>query len=72
MGKSGASALTLSCWMLAEKVVTLASEAGELGALRGDLREDLLLIELGEDLAFGDHLIDVDVEFFDEAGGLWI
>ena len=35
---------------------------GELGLLRGDLVEDLLLVELGEDLALVDVGVDVDVE----------
>ncbi len=43
---------------------------GELGALGGDLGEDLHLVELGEDLA-GVHLgVDVGVELGDDAGGL--
>ncbi len=41
---------------------------GELSALRRDLGEDLLLIELREDLAFGHHLIDIDVELLHQAG----
>ena len=43
---------------------------GELGLLGGDLIEDLLLIELGEDLALFDVGVDVGVEAGDDAGGL--
>ncbi len=43
---------------------------GELGLLGGDLVEDLLLVELGEDLALLDVIVDVDVEAGDDAGGL--
>ena len=43
---------------------------GELGRLRGDLGEDLLLVELGEDLALFDLGVDVGVEAGDDAGGL--
>ncbi len=42
---------------------------GELGLLRGDLIENLLLVELGEDLALPDAVVDVDVEAGDDAGG---
>ena len=51
MGRSGAAALTLSCSMLASKVPTLASRAGQLRALRIDLGRNLLLIELRQLLA---------------------
>jgi hypothetical protein len=40
----------------------------ELGFLRGDLIEDLLLVELAEDLALLDVVVDVDVEAGDDAG----
>ena len=43
---------------------------GELGLLRGDLVEDLFLIELGEDLALADGVVDVGVELGDDAAGL--
>ena len=43
---------------------------GELGLLRGHLIENLLLVELGEDLALFDVLVDVHVEASDDAGGL--
>ena len=43
---------------------------GELGFLGGYLIEDLLLVELGEDLALFDVVVDVDVEAGDDAGGL--
>ena len=42
---------------------------GELGLLRGDLSEDLHLVELGEDLALLDVRVDVGVETGDDAGG---
>ena len=42
---------------------------GELGLLRGDLIEDLLLVKLGEDLALFDLIVDVGVEASDDAGG---
>ncbi len=43
---------------------------GELGLLRGDLVEDLFLVELGEDLAAVDGLVDVGIELGDDAAGL--
>jgi len=43
---------------------------GELGLLRGDLVEDLLLIKLRENLAFVDRCVDVGVKRGDDARGL--
>ena len=42
----------------------------ELGFLRGDLVEDFLLVELGEDLTLVDVGVDVGVEAGDDAAGL--
>ena len=44
--------------------------SGELSALRVDLGHDLLLIELGQFLAFMDTIIDVGIELLDDAGSL--
>ena len=43
---------------------------GQLRALRVHLRHDFLLIELRQLLALVDLVVDVDVELFDDAGGL--
>ena len=43
---------------------------GELGFLRGDLIENLFLVELGEDLALAHGVVDVGVELGDDAAGL--
>ena len=42
---------------------------GELGLLSGDLIEDLLLVELREDLALLDMIVDIYVQAGDDAGG---
>jgi hypothetical protein len=42
---------------------------GEHGLLGGDLVEDLLLVELGEDLTLVDVRVDVGVQAGDDAGG---
>ena len=70
MGRSGAAAFTLSCSILACNVATLASAAGQLGALRFYLRLNLFLVELRQWLALFDDIVDVDVEFFDDSRGL--
>ena len=54
MGRSGASAATLSNSTAAAAEWALDSAAAELGLLRGDLVEDLFLVELGEDFALAD------------------
>ncbi len=48
----------------------LDSAAASVGLLGGHLVEDLLLVELGENLALLDLVVDVDVEAGDDAGGL--
>jgi hypothetical protein len=50
--------------------VSVGLGCGELGLLRGDLVEDLLLVELGEDLTLLDAIVDVYVEAGDDAGSL--
>jgi len=43
--------------------------SGELGFLRGNLVKDFLLVELGEDFAGVDRLVDVGVQLGDDAAG---
>ncbi len=50
--------------------MSVGDGGGQLGLLRGNLVEDLFLIELGEDLALADGVVDVGIELGDDAAGL--